>query len=171
MRTKSKQIAKLLLKINAAVKSANAAEQTVTTAQAELVSRARVVGELLLEAKRLHPKTVDFEAFLKKANGLKLSRAYDYMKMVGGRKTDDEIRKARDELKAENTERRRKARAKKKLLKDSETVSESGTPGAALAQFRLACKHLLPQLTQDEQRKACNYFAEVMNTLSGLKAA
>ena len=41
----------LLAKINAAVKTANVAEQSVTTAQAELVSRSKEVGLLLLEAK------------------------------------------------------------------------------------------------------------------------
>ena len=73
----------LLDKINAAVATANEAETTVTTARAELVSRSRIVGELLLEAKKRHPKVADFEAFLKRVDGLKLSRAYDLMKLAG----------------------------------------------------------------------------------------
>jgi hypothetical protein len=98
----------LFQKITAAVKAANAAEQSVTTAQAELVSRSKAVGLLLLEAKKLHPAVTNFEAFLKKVQGLKLSRAYDYMRIAGGRTTDEEIRKAtRDRVK--------KHRDKKKL--------------------------------------------------------
>jgi hypothetical protein len=65
----------LLTRIDKAVAAANEAEKTVTTAQAELVSRSRAVGLLLLEAKNLHPKVKDFEAFLKRVNGLGLSRA------------------------------------------------------------------------------------------------
>ena len=90
----------LLAKINAAVKTANVAEQSVTTAQAELVSRSKEVGLLLLEAKKLHPAVKDFEAFLKRVDGLKLSRAYDLLQLAGGRTTDEEIRKAtRDRVK------------------------------------------------------------------------
>jgi hypothetical protein len=98
----------LLTKINKAVAAANTAEQTVATAQAELVSRSKAVGLLLLEAKTLHPEVKDFENFLKKVNGLKLSRAYDLLRLAGGRTTDEEIRKAtRDRVK--------KHRASKKL--------------------------------------------------------
>jgi hypothetical protein len=51
----------LLERINAAVKAANEVEQSVataqeelTTTQAELVSRSKAVGLLLLEAKKRH---------------------------------------------------------------------------------------------------------------------
>src|SRR6516162_2787268 len=98
----------LLGKINAAVADHNAAEQAVTTAQSELVSKSKVVGQLLLEAKKLHPKVKDFEAFLKQVKGLKLSRAYDLLRLAGGRTTDEELRK-------DARERVRKHRAKKKL--------------------------------------------------------
>jgi hypothetical protein len=97
---------KLLLKINVAVAAHNKAEQTVTTAQGELVSKSRIVGQLLLEAKKRHPKVADFEAFLKRVNGLKLSRAYDLLRLAGGRTTDEELRQ-------ETRERVRKHRAKK----------------------------------------------------------
>src|SRR6516162_2011448 len=105
----------LLDKINAAVATANEAETTVTTAQAELVSRSRVVGELLLEAKKRHPKVADFEAFLKRVNGLGRSRAYDLLRLAGGRTTDEELRK-------DARERVRKHRAKK-MLPTPEPVS------------------------------------------------
>ena len=48
-------------------------EKAVTSAQTELVSRSRVVGQLV-EAKKRHPKVADFEAFLKRVDGLKRSR-------------------------------------------------------------------------------------------------
>lgn len=98
----------LLAKLNEAVKAANVAERSVTTAQLELVSRSKAVGLLLLEAKKLHPKVKDFDAFLKKVHGLKLSRAYDLLRLAGGRTTDEELKK-------ENRERQQKSRAKKKL--------------------------------------------------------
>ena len=88
-------VAGLLVKINEAVAAVNQAEMKVTTAQAELVSRAKTVGLLLLEAKKLHPAVKDFEAFLGKAQGLKLSRAYDYIAIAGGRKTVEEIERQR----------------------------------------------------------------------------
>ena len=53
----------LLDKLNAAVAEHNAAEQAVTTAQSELVSKSKAVGLLLLEARKRHPKVADFEAF------------------------------------------------------------------------------------------------------------
>jgi outer membrane biosynthesis protein TonB len=106
----NRQADDLLDKISAAVAAANEAEQTVTTAQTELVSRSKTVGLLLLEAKKLHPKVEDFEAFLKRIDGLKLARAYDCMRIAGGRTTDEEIRKA-------TRERVKKHRTKKKLPK------------------------------------------------------
>jgi hypothetical protein len=67
------------------VAAANDAEQGVTTAQAEHVSRSTRVGMLLLKAKKLHPAVKAFEAFLKQVNGLKLSRAYGLLRLAGGR--------------------------------------------------------------------------------------
>jgi hypothetical protein len=64
----------------------------------------------LLEAKKRHPKVKDFKAFLKGVNGLKLSRAYDLLRLAGGRTTDEELRQ-------DARERVRKHRAKKKLPK------------------------------------------------------
>jgi hypothetical protein len=49
----------------------------------------------------------DFEAFLKKVKGLKLSRAYDLLRLAGGRTTDEELRK-------DARERKQKSRAKKR---------------------------------------------------------
>jgi hypothetical protein len=100
----------LLDAIKLAVAAANAAEQGVTTAQAEHLSRSMRVGTLLLEAKKLHPATEDFKAFLKKVDGLGLSRAYDLMRLAGGRTTDEELRK-------ETRDRVEKHRAKKRLSK------------------------------------------------------
>jgi hypothetical protein len=108
--TNATRDATLLSEINEAVAAANAAEQTVATAQTEFVSRSKAVGSLLLEAKKLHPAVKDFKAFLKHVNGLKLSRAYDYMRLAGGRTTDGE-------LKEDQRHRQAKSRAQKKLPK------------------------------------------------------
>jgi hypothetical protein len=99
---------KLLTKINKAVAEANAVEKTMQAAQTELVSRSKAIGMLLLEAKKLHPAVKDFETFLKKVRGLKLSRAYDLLRLAGGRTTDEELRK-------ETRDRVKKHREKKKL--------------------------------------------------------
>lgn len=76
----------LLRKINPAVKEMDAARAGYT-------SRAKIVGELLLEAKTLHPKVNDFEAFLKRVDGLHLSRAYELLRLAGGRTTEAELKK------------------------------------------------------------------------------
>jgi hypothetical protein len=109
--------ATLLLKINEAVAAANEAEKTVETAQAELVSRSKAVGTLLLEAKKLHPAVKDFEAFLKRVDGLKLSRAYDLMRLAGGRITDEQ-------LKEDARLRKQKSRASKKLPKPAPALKK-----------------------------------------------
>jgi hypothetical protein len=63
---------------------------------------------LLLEAKKLHPKVADFEAFLGKVHGLKLSRAYDLLRLAGGRTTDEEIRQAtKDRVKKHRDKKKR----------------------------------------------------------------
>jgi hypothetical protein len=108
----------LLKKINTAVAEHNTAEQAVTTAESavttavsELTSKSMVVGQLLLEAKKRHPKKADFEAFLNLVIGLGRSRAYECMRIAGGGTTEEQSRKR-------NRERQRKHReAKKKLPK------------------------------------------------------
>ena len=97
----------------------NKAVATMAAAQTELVSRSKAVGELLLMAKKLHPAKKDFDAFLRRVNGLHISRAYDLLRLAGGRVTDEELRQ-------EARERQRKSRAKRKLPK-SEPQSESVT--------------------------------------------
>jgi hypothetical protein len=176
----------LLTKINAAVAAANEAEKTAETAKTEYVSRSKVVGGLLLEAKKLHPKVADFEAFLKRVDGLKLSRAYDYLRIAGGRSTDEELRK-------DARERQQKSRDKKKLppkgpepkpeLRD---VTESAKPkpkqptwvedaqrsSHALAEFTYACKNWLPQITVlADQRKALELVIEWSKTNPAAKEA
>jgi hypothetical protein len=183
----------LLEKINAAVKaaneaeqSANAAEQSATTAKAELVSRSKAVGLLLLEAKKLHPVVTDFEAFLKKVRGLGLSRAYECMSIAGGRTTVEEIRKAtRDRVK--------KHRDKKKLPRTPEPIpisvtstrvtesaeasaerrkAENANPSSSpeeravklsadnLSEFQVACRTYLPNLIEADLKKARVFFME-----------
>jgi hypothetical protein len=90
----------LLRKINPAVKAMDQAREGYT-------SRSKIVGELLLEAKTLHPKVKDFEAFLKRVEGLHLSRAYELLKLAGGRTTEAELKK-------ESRERQQRHRIKQK---------------------------------------------------------
>jgi hypothetical protein len=152
----------LLTKINAAVAAANEAEQTVTTAQAELVSRSKAVGLLLLEAKKLHPAVKDFEAFLKRVDGLKLSRAYDCMRIAGGRATDEEIKEA-------TRERVKKHRASKKLPKPApapkadpkpEPVSVTSAPVTESAEESAARRKAEnADLSQTTEEKAAKWSA------------
>ncbi len=111
----------LLREIKLAVEATNAAEQSVTTAQAEHVSRSKQVGMLLLDAKKLHPAVEDFEAFLKEVDGLGLSRAYDLMRLAGGRTTDEELRK-------ETSDRVERHRARKKLSRAEPEPSVTSPP-------------------------------------------
>jgi hypothetical protein len=155
----------LLVKINEAVAAANEAEAKVTTAQAELVSRSKTVGLLLLEAKKLHPKVNDFEAFLKRVDGLKLSRAYDLLRLAGGRTTDEEIRKAtRDRVK--------KHRASKKLPRpapapkaEPEPISVTSTPVTESAEISIderKARHADLDLSAEQRvaKASAHYLAE-----------
>ena len=114
----------LVSTIKTALVAESEAQQTVSTVQAECASRSKQVGMLLLEAKKLHPK--DFGAILMQV-GLKLSRAYDLMRLAGGRTTDEELKK-------DARERKQKSRAKANLPKpDSATepnVTESKAPAS-----------------------------------------
>jgi hypothetical protein len=101
--------AALLAKLNQAVAAANEAEKIAETAKSEFLSRSKTVGLLLLEAKKLHPAVKDFDAFLRRIDGLKLSRAYDLLRLAGGRVTDQELKK-------EARERKQRSRANKKKL-------------------------------------------------------
>jgi hypothetical protein len=163
--------AELLTKINKAVAEANEAEKKL---HAELVSRSKAVGLLLLEAKKLHPAVADFQAFLKRVDGLQLSRAYDMMRIAGGRATEEQIKK-------DARERQKKSRAKKKQPKPEPisvthphvTESPKRKPeqkvfdspqkahdqsARALAEFTLACRTWLPRISADADRKKAFVF-------------
>jgi hypothetical protein len=132
----------LLDKINAAVAEHNAAERAVTTAQSELVSRSKVVGQLLLEAKKLHPTKKGFETFLRRVNGLHISRAYDLLRLAGGRTTDEELRQeARDRV--------RKHRAKKKLPKPESPPQSVTDPDVTDSPKRITQS---PEISAEERR-------------------
>jgi hypothetical protein len=104
--------AELLKKIDTAAQAANKTEQTVADAHADRLAKCKALGTLLLEAKKRHPQVKDFEAFLSRAKHVKLSAAYDYMKLVGGRKTDEEIRRAERARREEQRARKQKSRNK-----------------------------------------------------------
>jgi hypothetical protein len=170
----------LLDKINAAVATANEAETTVTTAQAELVSRSRAVGELLLEAKNRHPKVADFEAFLKRVDGLKLSRAYDLMRLAGGRTTDAQLRQ-------DARERQRKSRSNKKKLPPptprkpepisvtephvTESPEINVASARALAEFTVACRTWLPKITAEADRHKARLLVAELTSAQKAEAA
>jgi hypothetical protein len=139
----------LIGKINEAVAAHNEAEKKVKTAQTELVSRAKAVGMLLLEAKKRYPKAAEFEALLKRVHGLGRSRAYDLMRLAGGRTTDEELRK-------DNAERKRKSRGKGKLpspppsLPKPEPKSKDTPPPHSVTEPRVTES----QEISEEQRRA-----------------
>jgi hypothetical protein len=115
----------LLGRINAAVAVANDAERRATTAREEHVARSKTVGLLLLEAKKMHPAVEDFDAFLKRVDGLHLSRAYDCMRIAGGRITDEEIRQAtRDRVKKHRAKKKPKPEPKAEPKADSVTGAD-----------------------------------------------
>jgi hypothetical protein len=178
---------KLLRKINAAV-------ATMTATHTELVSRSKAVGVLLLEAKKLHPAKKDFEAFLRRVNGLHISRAYDLLRLAGGRVTDEELRQ-------EARERQQKSRDKKKMPKpepqpavrdvtddppnritQSPEISAEqrrrenanlGMSAAArskqnLAWFAVACREYLPNITVETHRQEAR---RLVGELTSAKAA
>ena len=141
----------LLAKINKAVAEANEAEKVVTTAQAELVSRSKVVGQLLLEAKERHPKVTEFDAFLKRVDGLKLSRAYELMALAGGRKTAEQLHQ-------ETRQRVRKHRAKKKLPKPAPKPISVTQPDVTETPKQIPAPNRITQSPEisAEQRRAEN---------------
>jgi hypothetical protein len=125
----------LLARLNVAVAIANDAESKVTTARAEYVSRGRAVGVLLLELKQRYPKPKEFEAKLTEVSGLQRSRAYDYMALAGGRKTEEALReearlrkeKERERKAKEKKEREQAEKAKPKPAPESVTVTDERT--------------------------------------------
>jgi hypothetical protein len=176
----------LLRKITKAVRAVDEAAQTVNVAQAELISREKAVGFLLLEAKKLHPTVMDFAAFLEQRVGLSLSRAYDFMRVAGDRITGDELRE-------EARLRKQKERAGKQLVagwneslkakptppqKDSvtcanvtesppcpEVIASTATPTkasvGAFEEFASAARVYLPLMTVAEQHEARRLVAEL----------
>ena len=140
----------------AAVREAEAAVNAAAKAErAELVSRSKVLGLLLIDAHKRHPTTADFKSFLRQVDGLHLSRAYDFMRVAGGRITDEQLR-------GEARKRKRKSRAKKKSepaaipAPDSVTVTESQpdySSAEALVEFTVACQTWLPKLTDKAHRQ------------------
>lgn len=175
-------ISKLKEQSEALLKKINIAVREVNAAQTELVSRSKAVGLLLLEAKKLHPAVKDFETFLKRVDGLHLSRAYDCMRIAGGRATDEEIKKdTRERVKKHRAGKRAPKTApapKPAPLQLSVTVTETPEASAerrktenaataedlgkaqALACFKRACDTWLPQLgTADlaAARSHCDY--------------
>ena len=165
----------LIERLNVAVKAADEVQAQVGAANAELISRSKAVGLLLLEAKKLHPKVKDFDAFIQQVHGLQLSRAYDLLRLAGGRTTDEELKK-------DARERKQKSRAKKKATlqpkpvpqplpkpKDSVTVTE--TRHDALREFKFACDTWIPKMSEEDRAKALSYCSVKCNVIITTKKA
>jgi hypothetical protein len=160
-------IGNLLDRVKEAFAAVNEAEAAVNEAvkaeREELVSRSNALGVLLLEAKKDHPTVDDFKAFLKGVDGLKISRAYDYMRVAGGRTTVEELRE-------EASKRKRKSRAKKKSdptlisVTVTESRAENGKSARALAEFIEACKAYLPGITDEAHRERARLFVTELTT-------
>src|ERR1700687_1897752 len=169
-------------KDNDLLKKIRAAVAICDTAHVEFVSRSKTVGLLLLEAKKLHPKVGDFETFLKRVHGLHRSRAYELLRLAGGRATDAEIR-------ADTAARVKKHRDKKKRLSVTDDhVTETAepdthaapltaepharrapiTPAAgsdsasreALAELKFACRTYLPRMSSADLAEAFAYASD-----------
>ena len=157
----------LLRKTNTAVKEMDAARDGYT-------SRSKIVGELLLEAKAMYPKVNDFEAFLKRVDGLHLSRAYELLKLAGGRATEAELKKQTRER-----QQRHRIKQKTKIMPEPDpgpvpksppdfrdVTEKKSTPtiagtdsGRALREFLLACENWLPKMTSSELSMARSHVA------------
>ena len=121
----------------------------------------------------------DFETFLKRVDGLKLSRAYDLLRLAGGRTTDEELKK-------DARERQQKSRAKKKKQPKPEPISvtdphvtespmrkpteqkvfdspqEAHDQSArAVREFIYATQTWLPKMTLSDLGKATDAFLEI----------
>jgi hypothetical protein len=117
----------LLSRITMAVALANDAEKKMEGARAEYVSRQRAIGELLLELKQHYPKPKDFEAKLNEVSGLQRSRAYDYMALAGGRKTEAELREEARLRKEKERERKAKEKKEREQAEKAKPAPESVT--------------------------------------------
>jgi acetylornithine/succinyldiaminopimelate/putrescine aminotransferase len=145
----------LLNEIKQAFAAVNEAEAAVNeaakAARDELVSRAKTLGLLLLDAHKLHPTRAKFQSFLKQVKGLGLSRAYDFMAVAGGRTTVEKLRE-------QATSRKRKSRANNRsnpaaIPSQSVTDPNVTESARALAEFTFACQTWLPKITDEADRQ------------------
>jgi hypothetical protein len=159
----------LLSKINEAVAAEGAARD-------EHVSRSKELGALLLEAKKRHPAVKDFEQFLKPVVGLALSRAYDLMRLAGGRTTEAELRREARDRQAKSRAKKKKSKPQSPSEPDAQPaaafrdVTETGQPNAeaksakALAEFRVACRTYWPGITVEADRQKARTFIDQLIT-------
>lgn len=159
-----KRPGELLAELNKAVAAANAAEAAVETAKTELVSRSKAVGLLLLEAKKLHPAVKDFEAFLQHVDGLKRSRAYDLLRLAGGRTTDEEIRQA-------TRERVQKHRAAKKLPRPAPARAPATTPAPEPASVSVTSPDVTESAEDSAEKREAEYADFLTTTEKAQKAS
>jgi hypothetical protein len=110
----------------------------------------------------------DFEAFLKRVDGLKLSRAYDLLRLAGGRTTDEELKKDARERKQKSQDRKKlpkpeakKPEAKSEPKPDSVTKPPVTESAEESAEKRRAINADL-NLTAEERatKESARYLAE-----------
>jgi hypothetical protein len=171
----------LLSRITMAVALANDAEKKAEGARAEYVSRQRAIGELLLELKQRYPKPKEFEAKLSEVSGLQRSRAYDYMALAGGRKTEEALReearlrkeKERERKAKEKKEREQAEKAKPIPKPESVTVTDEKTKpkpndtpvtkASALDEFRFAARNWIPRMSATDKQRALKLVTDLVN--------
>lgn len=107
----------LAQQIGDAIRASAKADEASDKANGDAIAAAKNVGALLLEAKRRHPTTNAFEAFLKTVpGGLQATQAYRYMAIAGG-STTVEAEKEKDR------ERKRKERERKERERKAKEIS------------------------------------------------
>jgi hypothetical protein len=151
-----------------------AATKALDNAQAKSLDAAKALGSLLIEAQKRHKTTKAFEAFLKDAGGVKLSRAYELIGLAAGRIDEAKLR-------ADKAERVRKSREKKKAEAAKSIPLRSGKPEPepkvvplhstgdkpqdastkALADFKFACNTYLPRMNLKDAQAAGSYFTDI----------
>jgi hypothetical protein len=167
MKSPDQDDAKLAAKIGDAIKAHDAAA-------AVKEEKAKIVGKLLVEARKRHRTTKAFETFLETVprhdggDGINIRRAETFIAIALGRKDFEQHQKEnaaaqqrrRDKLKAERIEREKKAKAALAEAQAEAQATPVPEPSAlrnaqtSLRLFELACRNFLPELNEADQKKA-----------------
>jgi hypothetical protein len=164
--------AMLAAEISTAIKALDAADSDRKT-------KAIAAGHLLAQAKQRHPTEKAFETFLGLAGGVGLRRAQDLIAFALGRKDFEQHQienaaaqqRLRDKEKAERIAREKakvglsepEPKPKKAKPEPEPALRNAPTPeqlsDAALCEFQMACRNLLPQMNKHDLEEARAYIA------------